>query len=143
MKGNSGFIPKCAIKYFFKLTYPKKISSTDSWLNSRVIKSIKKKYSKPVKKAKCVDFSIIKALVSHLVFNNSCSLVDKRLVRFILLEFTAFGRYVDISNLLIKNIRFLPSGDMEVLVKTSKNYESGDASKTTIFGNKEGALNPV
>ena len=140
---HSGLIAKCAIKFYFKLAYPKKISPTDSWLASKVIKSIKKKYSKPVKKAKCVDSSIIKALVTHLIFNKCCSLVDMRLACFILLEFTAFGRYVDISNLTISNIRFLPSGDMEVLVETSKNYESWDARKTIISGNKDGAFNPV
>ena len=40
---HSGLIAKCAIKFYFKLAYPKKISPTDSWLASKVIKSIKKK----------------------------------------------------------------------------------------------------
>ena len=40
---HSGLIANCEIKFFFKLVYPKKISPTDSWLASRIIKSIKKK----------------------------------------------------------------------------------------------------
>ena len=71
---------RSAIKYFLKIENPAKKSLADSYLVQKVVKSIIKKYSRPVKKAKTLSSNDIKKLVLSLL--DSGSFLDERSANF-------------------------------------------------------------
>ena len=84
----------CAIKGFRKNHFHK----NDSFMVSRVARSISRKYGKAVKKAKTLNSETVKKLVLNLL--ESGSLVDERSAVFFLIAFLIFGRFEEISFIL-------------------------------------------
>ena len=84
----------------------------------RILKSVKKKFGRPVKKAATLSSDIIRKFVENLL--GSGEFKDERTAVFILTQFVLFGRYEEVSKLKKKNITLLPSGDYQVLVEEAK-----------------------
>ena len=139
----SSLIARSAIKYFFKINNPAKKCPTDTWLVSRISASIKKKFGKPVKKAKCLEAPVVKCLVLKLLSGNNPTLKDLRFAAFLLLMYFIFGRYDDIKNLKISELMFLDSGDLKVKVSNAKNFENWDAQNSSIADNPGSKVNTV
>ena len=118
---SGALIAKSAIKYHLKLENPSKKSLTDSYLVSKVAKSIVKKYAKPVKKAKTLSSVNVKAMVMSLL--KSGDLKDERTAIFLLLQCLLFGRYEEIALLEKSNVVFLDSGDIQVNIPRAKNFD--------------------
>ena len=77
---SASLLARSAIKFFFKI----------KWLVSRISGSIKKQYGLPVKKARCIDSSIVKCLVMKLLRGKLVTLRKRRLACFIILQFFLF-----------------------------------------------------
>ena len=140
---SASLLARSAIKFFFKIKYPIKKSPTDTWLVSRISGSIKKKYGRPVKKARCLDSSIVKCLVMKLLRGKLVTLRKRRLACFIILQFFILGRYDDIANLKLENIVTLESGDLEIVVGKAKNIKNWDAKASSLANNPGAYYNPV
>ena len=123
---------RSAIKHFIKLDNPAKKSSTDSFLVKKIAKSIVKKYSRQVKKAKTLDSAEIKTLVLSLLDNGNGNFKDERSANFFLLQFTLFARFEEVAQLKCENIKFLESGHIEVTLEKAKNYEVWDSKKSLV-----------
>ena len=133
---SGALIAKSAIKFHLKLENPSKKACTDSYLVSKIAKSIIKKYAKPVKKAKTLSSVNIKAVVMSLL--KSGEFKDERTAIFLLLQFLIFGRYQEIASLEKSNVVFLESGDIQVHIPQAKNFDVWDSkssfiSKGTVF----------
>ena len=140
---SAALLARSAIKFFFKIKCPKLKSPTDSWLVSRIACSIKKKYSRTVKKAKCMTPDIVKCVVLKLIDVNNCSFKDLRLACFVLFQYFIFGRYDDVASLKKSNIVVLDSGDIDVNVEKAKNIENWNAKSSIIYNDVESRVNPV
>ena len=138
----AALIAKSAIKFYFKIAFPKKKCPTDSWLSGRIAKTIVKKYSRPVKKANCLSSAMVKKLVLHLL-SGQCSLKNQRSACFFLMQFIVFGRYEELSSLLISDVTFLASGDIELVIEKAKNFEAWDSRKSFIARNENKSFDPV
>ena len=101
---------RSAIKYFLKIENPAKKSLADSYLVQKVVKSIIKKYSRPVKKAKTLSSNDIKKLVLSLL--DSGSFLDERSANFFLIQYTLYGRFEEVASLKRENFNFLDSGHL-------------------------------
>ena len=130
---------RSAIKYFLKIENPAKKSLTDSYLVQKVVKSIVKKYSRQVKKAKTLCSNDIKKLVLSLL--DSGSFLDERSANFFLIQYTLYGRFEEVASLKRENFNFLDSGHLEVTIPKAKNFEVFD-SKTSLIA-KGDDFNPV
>ena len=140
-KGNSAsLIAKNAIKYHLKLLFPFKKCPSDSWFVSSILKSAKKKFGKPVKKAKTLDSEIIFLLVSNWL--KSGEFKDERSAVFILCQFLLFARYEEIAHLKKSSVRKLASGDLEIEFSQAKNFNSWDA-KTSLIAKNTSGFDPV
>ena len=137
----SALTAKHAIKYHLKLLHPCKKAGTDTYLVSRIVKSISKKWGKPVSKAK----EITSDLVSKMVFNllSSGTFKNERTAIFILLQFICMGRYEEVAKLEKTCIEIVPPGHLKILFPSAKNYEKWDAQTSWVSGNKEGTIDPV
>ena len=80
---------RSTIKFYLKLSSPGKKCPSDSFMVSRVAKSIIKKYGKAIKKAKTLNSETVKKLVLNLL--ESGSLLDEKSAVFCLLQFLLFG----------------------------------------------------
>ena len=141
-KGKSAaLLAKNAIKHNLKLLSPFKKSPTDNYFISRILKSINKKFSKPVKKAKCIDSDMIFKLVKSLLSEKSFK-ADRAAV-FFLLQFTICGRFEEVAKLKLCNLSFLPSGHLEVKVEQAKNFENWDSQCSYVAKNTEGNFDPL
>ena len=132
---------KYAIKYHLKLLHPFKKCITDSWYISSILKSVKKKFSKPVKKARTLNSSIVFSLVTGWL--NSGQFKDSRSAVFILMQFLLFARYEEIAQLKKSSVKTLDSGDLEICFEQAKNYSRWDCKSSCIAKNKEGNFDPV
>ena len=103
---------------------------------------IKKKFGKPVKKAKCLDSAVTKCIVLKLISGERC-LKNLRLAAFILILYFAFGRYDDLANLKISDLHFLVSGDLEIRVSQAKNVHNFDPQSSCIANDLNSKVNPV
>ena len=136
---SGALIAKSAIKYHLKLENPSKKSLTDSYLVSKVAKSIVKKYAKPVKKAKTLSSVNVKAMVMSLL--KSGDFKDERTAIFLLLQCVLFGRYEEIASLEKSNVVFLDSGDIQVHIPRAKNFDVWDSKSS--FISKGNNFDPV
>ena len=132
---SSALLAKSAIKYHLKLENPSKKSLTDSFLVSKIAKSIIKKYAKPVKKAKTLSSFNIKAVESLL---KTGDFKNERTAIFLLIQFLLFARFEEVASLEKSNIVFLDSGDIQVHIPKAKNFDVWDSrssfiSKGTVF----------
>ena len=108
----------------------------------RILKSVKKKFGRPVKKAATLSSDIIRKFVENLL--GSGEFKDERTAVFILTQFVLFGRYEEVSKLKKKNITLLPSGDYQVLVEEAKNFNCWDARKSYIAkGSEDDGFDPA
>ena len=137
----SSTLAKHAIKFYLKLQFPFKKSPTDTYFVSRILKSISKKYGKPVKKAKGVSSVLVKKIVLKLL--NSGSFKDERTAVFILLQFLFMGRFEEMSGLTKSCVTFLPQGHIQVFFPSAKNYEKWDAKTAWVKGNAGDAIDPL
>ena len=129
------------IKFNLKMRSPFKKAPTDNYFVRQISKSIVKKWSRPVKKAKCLSSLSLLKLVNYL-----CKLKSFKSDRsgiFFLLQYLLVGRYHDVANLTLDDLVFLESGHLEVTIRTSKNFESHDARKSYIASNSAGSFDPV
>ena len=141
-KGKSSSLSALAgIKFHSKLSSPFKKAPTDNYFVRRIVKSIVKKWSRPVKKAKCLSSLDVLSMVEHLCKLKTFS-SDRNGV-FFLMQYLLLGRYNDIAHLKIDDLTFLESGDLEVTIRTAKNYDSHDARKSFIAHNSVGRFDPV
>ena len=141
-KGTSApLLAKHAIKFHLKLLYPFKRCLTDSWYVSSILKTVKKKFSRPAKKAKILHSKVILSLVSSWLSTGDFK--DKRSAVFILMQFLLFARYEEVAKLKKSNIRFLESGDIEVSFDQAKNYNMWDCKSSCIAQNADGGFDPV
>ena len=132
---SSALAARSAIKFYLKLSSPGKKCPSDSFMVSRVAKSITKKYAKAVKKAKTLDSVTIKKLVLNLL--ESGTLVDERSAVFFLVQYIIFGRYEEISSLSPSSLKFLDNGHLEVHVEKAKNFDVFDSKKSYISKGSE------
>lgn len=137
----SSLTAKHAIKYFLKLRFPFKKCKTDTYFVSRIVKSISKKWGKPVKKAKRITSEMVTKLVLNLL--RSGSFKDERTAIFILLQFICMARYEEVSKLQKAFVEFVPSGHMKIYFPSAKNYEVWDAKTCWAAGNEGGLIDPV
>ena len=137
----SALSAKHAIKYFLKLKYPFKKSKTDSYFVSRIIKSISKKWGKPVKKAKRITSEMVSKLVLNLLRTKSFK--DERTAMFILLQFICMGRYEEIAKLEKSFIEFVQDGHLKIYFPSAKNFDVWDAKTCWAAGNSGGLIDPV
>jgi len=133
---SGALLAKSAIKYHLKLENPSKKVLTDSYLVSKIAKSIVKKYAKPVKKAKTLSSLIIKDVVVSLL--KSGDFKDERTANFLLLQYLLFSRFEEIASLEKANVVFLDSGDIQVHIPRAKNFDVWDSkcsyiSKGSVF----------
>ena len=99
-KGTSApLLAKHAIKYNLKLLFPFRKCLTDSWYVASILKSVKKKFAKPVKKKKAetLTSTVVFSLVSNWL--KSKCFKDRRSAVFILMQFVLFARYEEIAQL--------------------------------------------
>ena len=127
---SSSLTARSAIKFYFKLSFPGKKCPSDSFMVSRVARSISRKYGKAVKKAKTLNSEIVKKLVLNLL--ESGSLVDERSAVFFLIAFLIFGRFEEISSLTPSSLNFMSDGHLEVHVEKAKNFDVFDSQKSFI-----------
>lgn len=137
----SSLTAKHAIKYYLKINFPFKKAKTDTYFVSRIVKSISKKWGKPVKKAKRITSEMVSKLVLNLI--NSGSFKDERTAIFILLQFVCTARYEEVAKLQKSCIEFTPSGHMKILFPSAKNFEVWDAKTCWASGNAGGLIDPV
>ena len=144
-KGKSSSLQaRAAIKFYFKMKHPRKRSPTDSWYVSRIVNSIKKKWSKPVKKATVIDSDILKKVIKFLILDpDVVQLKEERLAVLLLLQFCIFGRFEEVESLKVSDLKFLQSGDLAVVIPKAKNFESWDARTSYIAANPGGEINAV
>ena len=121
---------KAAIKFHLKVANYSKKCSTDSFLVGRIAKSIAKKYSKPVKKAKTISSKEVRDMVELLLSNGSFK--DERTANFFLIQFLLMARFEEVANLKKENVVILDSGDLEIKIVEAKNYGSWDSQKSYI-----------
>ena len=121
---------KTAIKFHLKVANYSKKCSTDSFLVGRIAKSIAKKYSKPVKKAKTISSKEVRDMVELLLSNGSFK--DERTANFFLIQFLLMARFEEVANLKKENVVILDSGDLEIKIVEAKNYGSWDSQKSYI-----------
>ena len=142
-KGSS-LMARNAIKFFYKIRFPFKKSPTDSWHVKRIVKSIKKQWSKPVKKATVISSDILKKVLPFLLRSSSdVSVKDERLAVMILLQFCIFARFEEVQSLRVSNLKVLDSGHLEVVIPKAKNFENWDARSSYIANNPESCFNAV
>ena len=127
---SSSLTARSAIKFYLKLSIHGKKSPTDSYMVSRVARSITKKYGRAVKKAKTLDSESIRNLVTTLL--ESGSFLDERSANFFLIQYLLFARFDEISKLSIENLKFLENGHLEVKIEKAKNFEVFDSQKSFI-----------
>ena len=137
----SSLTAKHAIKYYIKLNYPFKKAKTDTYFVSRIIKSISKKWGKPVKKAKRITSEMVTKLMLTLI--KSKSFKDERTAIFILIQFICMARYEEVAKLQKSCIEFVPSGHFKIYFPSAKNYEVWDAKTCWAAGNEGGVIDPV
>ena len=134
-------LAKHAIKYHLKLLFPFKRCLADSWYVSSILKSVKKKFAKPVKKAKTLDSKTVFSLVSTWL--SSGDFKDERSAVFILTQFLLFARYEEVAQLKKTSIKYLESGDLEISFAQAKNYNLWDCKTSCIAKNSGGGFDPV
>ena len=134
-------LAKIAIKYYLKLKRPFQKSPTDNYYIGRIVKSIRNKWSRPVKKAKCLGSTTLFKLVQNLLDKKDFK--SDRAAIFYTIQFCICGRYEEVANLKPSDISFLPSGHIEVKVEGAKNYEKWDAQTSLIAQNPSGSFDPV
>ena len=115
--------------------------ATDTWFVSSILKSAKKKFGKPVKKAKPIDSSIVHRLISN--WRDSGSFKDERSAVFILSQFLLFARYEETAKLKKKNVKLLESGDLEILFEQAKNFNVWNAKTSCIAKGSSDTFDPV
>ena len=141
-KGNAApLLAKNSIKYHLKLLYPFRKCATDTWFVSSILKSAKKKFGKPVRKAKPIDSSIVHRLIS--IWRDSGSFKDERSAVFILSQFLLFARYEETAKLKKKNVTLLESGDLEILFEQAKNFNVWNAKTSCIAKGSSDTFDPV
>lgn len=138
---SASLLAKIAIKYFLKLKRPFQKSPTDNYYIGRIVKSIRKKWSRPVKKAKCFESIELFKLVRNLLDKKDFK--SDRAAIFFTIQFCICGRYEEVAKLKPSDISFLPSGHIEVKVEGAKNYEKWDAQTSLIAQNSSGSFDPV
>ena len=135
-KSKSGaLMAKAAIKFHLKLENPSKKAQTDSFLVSKIAKSITKKYAKPVKKAATLSSMNIKAVVVSLL--KSGKFIDERTAVFLLIQFLLFARFEEVASLEKSNVVFLDSGHIQVHIPRAKNYDVWDSKTSLISSGKK------
>lgn len=141
-KGNStSLIAKHAIKFHLKLLSPFKKAATDNYFISRISTAIKKKFRKPVKKAKRFTSELTSKLILELL--SSGSFKDERTAIFILMQFCFFARYEEIAKLTKDCVHVIPPSYVKITFPSAKNYDSWDAQTSWVSGNEGGAVDPV
>ena len=141
-KGNSSsLIAKHAIKFHLKLMSPFKKAATDNYFISRISKSIKKKFKRPVKKAKRFTSELTTKLILQLL--SSGSFKDERTAIFVLMQFCFFARYEEVAKLTKDCVHVIPPGHVMITFPSAKNYENWDAQTSWVSGNEGGAVDPV
>ena len=141
-KGTSApLLAKHAIKYNLKLLFPFRKCLTDSWYVASILKSVKKKFAKPVKKAETLTSTVVFSLVSNWL-KSEC-FKDRRSAVFILMQFVLFARYEEIAQLKKSSIKTLESGDLEITFEQAKNYNKWDGKTSCIAKNQEVGFDPV
>ena len=141
-KGNSApLLAKNSIKYHLKLLYPFKRCATDTWFVSSILKTAKKKFGKPVKKAKPFNSDIVLKLISY--WQNTGSFKDERSSVFILMQFLLFARYEETANLKKENVKLLESGDLEVLFEQAKNFSVWNSKTSCLAKGSSSTFDPV
>ena len=141
-KGNSSsLIAKHAIKFHLKLMSPFKKAATDNYFISRISKSIKKKFKRPVKKAKRFTSELTSKLVLQLL--SSGSFKDERTAIFVLMQFCFFARYEEVAKLTKECVHVIPPSHVKITFPSAKNFDSWDAQTSWVSGNQGGAVDPV
>ena len=137
----SSLVAKHAIKYHIKLNYPCKKAATDSYLVSRITKSISSKWGKPVKKAKRITSDMVSKMILNLLKTGSFK--DERTAMFILIQFICMARYEEVAKLEKAFIEIVPPGHLKVYFSSAKNYNVWDAQTCWAAGNEGGLIDPV
>ena len=132
---------KHAIKFNLKLLSPFKKSPTDNYFISRISTSIKKKFGRPIKKAKVFTSDLVAKLVLHLL--SSGDFKDERTAIFVLLQFCFFARFEEISKLTKECVHVIAPSHIKIIFPSAKNYDSWDAKTSWVSGNQGGKVDPV
>ena len=140
---SSSFTAAAAINYFHRLERSDLDSPTEAWVVKRVLKSIERKFSKPVKKAAVFDSDLMIDFVKFLLNQVSLPLNQFRLLALISLQFVIMGRFSCVQRLKVRDIKWLKSGDLEVTVNIAKNYETWEAETVLGAANPGGEVDVV
>ena len=116
-------------------------SLINGMLQVSILKTAKKKFEKPVKKAKNLDFKTVFSLV--LSWLSSGDFKDKKSAVFILTQFLLFAWYEGIAQLKKSSIKSLELGDLEISFAKAKNYNVWDCKTSWVAKNSGGGFDPV
>ena len=128
---------KHAIKFNLKLLSPFKKSP----FISRISTSIKKKFGRPVKKAKVFTSDLVSKLVLNLLSTGDFK--DERSAIFVLLQFCFFARFEEMSKLTKECVHVIAPSHIKIIFPSAKNYDSWDAKTSWVSGNQGGKVDPV
>jgi hypothetical protein len=128
------YMARAAIRHYSLIYQPDIMSPTDNVDVCHVVRSIKRRLSKPVKKAEPTTKSIIILLITSLLQGDQLKdhSFDKpidvwQVVVKTVFKFYSFARFEEILELKKSHFNFLESGDVEITIPKAKNNQFHDA----------------
>ena len=135
----SVLMARSAIKHYNLLHKPDNISPTDRADVAMLVKSIERKYSKPVSKRLPTTKLLVKKYIDKLldsdqlrIYNFKKSIENWQFVAKTVLKFYCFARFEEVQVLKISNFKFLSSGDLQVTFCKGKNNQFHEPFVTII-----------
>ena len=140
LKSISSVFMACSAIRFYNLKHrPDLISPTDHPDVVDLVRSLKREYSKPVKKMKGFTKPLIKQMIDfvlkddHLKVDNFNVDVNKwMIVISIVIKFYCFARFEEVVELVRSNFIELQNGDIYINFVKAKNNQFHDAKQSTI-----------
>ena len=140
---------RSAIKHYHLLKFPHLPSPTDNVRIKMIINSIKRKFSKPVKKSQPLSKENLHKLLNYLIGKDlqsphilSSSLSNWRLAAKSVLKFCSFARFEEVIELKLSNFSFLHSGDVTVNFTKGKNNQFHEC-RSVLISKSDSIYNPV